>query len=127
MNRSSRSATAARPPSAVTKPATLCGTDHTYCSALPSSYPTWPKLSGDTTTAGPGRKNPLQLRGTTDRVLGLNRFCQYCARFANSAAVAASPSESANREMAKSSIDHSRVIDASAIQPLRPNSRVNGA
>lgn len=105
----------------------MCGTDQTYCSALPSSYPTWPKFSGDTTTAGPGRKNPLQLRGTTDRVVGLNRFCQYCDRFWNSAAVAASRSESANREMAKSSTDHSNVIEASAIQPLRPNTRVNGA
>src|SRR5581483_10390964 len=98
--------------------------DQTYCSALPSSYPTWPKFSGATTNPGPGRKKPDQLRGKTYPVVGLNRFCQYCARFANSAAVAASPSESANREIVKSSTDHSRVIDASAIQPLRPNSKV---
>jgi hypothetical protein len=45
-------------------------------------------------------------------VLGLNRFCQYCALFWNSAAIAASPSESANREIAKSSTDHSSVIEA---------------
>ncbi|CNM35009.1 Uncharacterised protein [Mycobacterium tuberculosis] len=45
-------------------------------------------------------------------VLGLNRFCQYCARSWKAAAVGASPSASANRAMAKSSTDHSSVIEA---------------
>ena len=37
VKRSSRSATVWRPPSAVTRPATFCGTHQRYCSALPSS------------------------------------------------------------------------------------------
>ena len=82
---------------------------------------------GNPRTPGPRGRSPVRLRGEMYRVVGLNRFCQYCDRFWNSAAVAASPSESANREMAKSSTDHSSVIEASAIQPSVRNSNVNGA
>ena len=64
---------------------------------------------------GLARKVPSALRGEMKPVAGLNRFCQYCARFWNSAAIMLSPSASANREMAKSSIDHSSVIEAPSI------------
>ena len=72
-----------------------------------------------------GRHDPGALRKETEGITGrdgmggggLDRFCQYCALIWNSVAVAESPSASANREMAKSSTDHSSVIDAAGIEP----------
>ena len=96
----------------------FCGTYQTYCSALPSSNPTWLKQpSPGGTTAGPAGKKPSALRGEIECVVGLNRFCQYCARSWNSPAVSESSSAAANWEMAKSSTDHSSEIDAAGKEP----------
>ena len=85
-----------------------------YCVAFPSTKP------ASETCEKPGRKLPSALRGSMYPVAGLKSRRHEAERPRNVAASAASPVEAASREIAKSAIAYSSVVDAvPQIVPLR--------
>ena len=96
---------AALPPRAAARPATLNGTMPVYCQEVPSTK--FVPLAG----LKPPVQAPLACLGCMNPLDGLKVFCQFCARPAKDVWFAVSPSAPANAESAKSAVSYSSCVE----------------